>query len=245
MSEKQFDDEILMAFADGELDEERSLALERALEQDDALAERLADFLDSRALVSDALKPLINEPIPEALAAKVAEIAQASTLKTAEPPEVLAFTPKKITPTRNVSSWVLPLAASLIAVISGIAGFSIGQIGSENTGFDQSIASALDRETSGQDITLAGSRKVLNIIATFRDESGAVCREYEVKDAATNTLSISCQENGGWATRLALTLPTTEGYAPASSHETVSAYLTSINAGAPLSKEEEPAVLKR
>ncbi len=245
MSEKQFDDETLMAFADGELDEEQSLELERALEQDDALAERLAVFLDSRALVSDALKSLIDEPVPEALAAKVAAIAHGSTLKTEEPPQVLAFTPKKVTPARRVSPWVLPLAASLIAVISGIAGFSIGQIGIENTGFDQSIASALDRETSGQDITLAGSSKVLNIVATFRDESGAVCREYEVKDAATNTLSVSCQKDGSWSTRLALTQPIAEGYAPASSHETVSAYLTSVNAGPPLSKEEEQTVLKR
>lgn len=245
MSEKQFDDETLMAFADGELDEEQSLALERVLEQNDALAERLAVFLDSRTLVSDALKPLINEPVPEALAAKVATVAQGSTLKTEEPPKVLAFTPTKVNPTRRISRWALPLAASLIAVISGIAGFSVGQIGSENTDFDQNIASALDRETSGQDIALAGSSKVLNIVATFRDESGAVCREYEVKDAATNTLSVSCQENGGWSTRLALTQPIAEGYEPASSHETVSAYLTSINAGAPLSKEEEQAVLKR
>lgn len=41
---EHFDDETLMAFADGELDEATSLRLKKALESDEALAERLAVF---------------------------------------------------------------------------------------------------------------------------------------------------------------------------------------------------------
>lgn len=245
MSEKQFDDETLMAFADGELDEEQSLALEKALEQDDALAERLAVFLDSRTLVSDTLKPLIDERVPDALAAKVAAMTQGPTTTTDTTQNILSFKPKAPSPARNVRPWLLPLAASLIAVISGIAGFSLGQIGVQTTGSEQNIASALNREASGQDVALAGSNKILHIVSTFRDEAGTLCREYEVKDAARSTLTVSCQENGSWSTRLALTQATAEGYAPASAHETVGTYLTSINAGAPLSQDEEQAVLKR
>lgn len=245
MSEKQFDDETLMAFADGELDEEQSRALEKALEEDDALAERLAVFLDSRTLLSDTLKPLNDEPIPEALAAKVAAMTQEATAAKDAQQNVLAFKPKATSPARSVRPWLLPLAASLIAVISGVAGFSVGQMGGQSTGLEQNIASALDREASGKDIALAGSGNILHIVSTFRDEDGALCREYEVKEPANSTLTVSCQENGGWSTRLALTQPRVEGYAPASAHETVGAYLTSINASAPLSQKEEQAILKR
>lgn len=249
MSKNRFDDETLMAFADGELDEEQSLALEKALEQDDALAERLAVFLDSRTIVSDALKPLIDEPVPDALVAKVAAISHGSATTAGGVSNVAAFRPKAAAraPARTLNPWLLPLAASLVAVISGISGFSIGQIISENNAFEQGVASVLDREVSGQDIPLAGSGRVLHIIASFRDEAGALCREYELKDVATSTLSVSCQDQdrAGWSTRFALTQPITEGYAPASSQEVVGAYLTTINAGTPLSQEEELAALKR
>ena len=48
MTREDFDDETLMAFADGELDEATSAQLETALAADDGLAARLAVFLDTR-----------------------------------------------------------------------------------------------------------------------------------------------------------------------------------------------------
>ena len=67
MNTHYFDDETLMAFADGELDEATTLRVEAALETDEALAERLAVFLDSRIAVASAVKPLIDEPVPAAV----------------------------------------------------------------------------------------------------------------------------------------------------------------------------------
>lgn len=241
MSTEKFDDETLMAFADGELDEARSLALEQALETDEALAERLAVFLDSRRLVGDALKPLIDEPVPEALLASVRQMAEEAQRKTvAQEDNVVAFRPKPqphaAPPARR---WLMPLAASLVAVISGAVGYTVGRTGPAETRAGAEIATALDREASGKDVALGASGAMLNIVATFRDARGALCREYEVKGPASSTLTVACRQDGGWATRLALTAPKAEGYVPASSQETIDAYLASIEAGAPLSAEEE------
>lgn len=245
MIKQEFDDETLMAFADGELDEAQSQALEEALATDDALAERLAVFLDSRQLVGDALKPLIDEPVPEALLVSVrrmAEDAQRAAGKLQD--NVVAFHPRQQPVAAPAARrWLMPLAASVVAVITGVVGFSVGRMGPPAADSGAEIASALDREASGKDVALDASGKVLHVIATFRDERGDVCREYEVKEPAGRTLTIACRQQDGWTTRLALTAPTADGYVPASSQETIDAYLASIQAGAPLSAEEERTAL--
>lgn len=245
MKKQDFDDETLMAFADGELDAARSLALEEALADDDALAERLAVFLDSRQLVGDALKPLIDEPVPEALLASVRRMAEEAQQTVATPQDnVVSFRSKpqqQVQPTTR--RWLMPVAASLVAVVTGVVGFTAGRMGPSETGTGAEIAAVLDREASGRDVPLGASGAILHVVATFRDERGELCREYELKQQASSTLTVACRNDGGWATRLALTTPQAAGYVPASSQETVDAYLASIQAGAPLSAEDERAAL--
>ncbi|WP_411034478.1 anti-sigma factor family protein [Shinella sp. BYT-45] len=241
MNKRDFDDEILMAYADGELDEARSLALEEALAGDEALAERLAVFLDSRRLVAGALKPLIDEPVPEALLASVRRMAEAAAAKPED--TVIAFRPKPRQQEAAARRWLMPVAASLVAVVSGLAGFSIGRLGPAAEDSGAEIAAALNREASGRDVALGTAGTVLHVVATFRDANGDLCREYALKQPAGSTLTIACRQDGAWTTRLALTAPQAEGYVPASSQETVDAYLASIQAGAPLSAEEERKAL--
>jgi hypothetical protein len=239
MTRHDFDDETLMAFADGELDEANSLALEQALAKDEALAERLAVFLDSRRLVGDALKPLIDEPVPGALLASVRKMAEDAQRQRTPQDNVVSFRPKQPTARR----WLTPVAASLVAVVTGVIGFSLGRMDPSTPVAGAEIAAALDREASGRDVTLAASSTVLHVVASFRDERGEICREYELKQPESSTLTIACRQNGTWTTRLALTTPRADGYVPASSQETIDAYLSSIEAGAPLSPEEERAIL--
>jgi hypothetical protein len=244
MSKQEFDDETLMAFADGELDEARSLALEEALADDEALAERLAVFFDSSRLVGDALKPLIDEPVPEALTASVQRMVQEAGQKAAAPQDnIVSFParPKAAAAKPATYSWLMPIAASLVAVITGVIGFTLGRMGPSATDSGAEIAAALDREVSGRDVTLGTA--VLHVVATFRDERGELCREYRLTQPASSTQTVACRQDGAWTTRLALTTPQAEGYVPASAQETVDAYLASIQAGAPLSAEEERKAL--
>ncbi|KAA9384007.1 anti-sigma factor [Neorhizobium galegae] len=245
MNKIDFDDETLMAFADGELDAAGSLALEEALATDDALAERLAVFLDSRQLVGDAMKPLIDEPVPAALLASVGRVAEEARQQAAAARDnVVSFrqkTQQQLQPTAR--RWLMPIAASLVAVITGVVGFTVGRMGFSETGTASEIAAVLDREVSGKDVRLDVSGTVLHVVATFRDERGELCREYELKQPARSTLTVACRQDGDWETRLALTTPQADGYVPASSQETIDAYLASIHAGSPLSPEEERKAL--
>ncbi|RXT30444.1 hypothetical protein B5P46_00430 [Rhizobium leguminosarum] len=240
MSKKDFDDETLMAFADGELDETQSHALEEALASNEALCERLAVFLDSRQLVGDALKPLIDEPVPEALLASVRRMADEAR---SQPPQdnVVSFRPKQ--QQQTMRRRLVPVAASLVAIVTGVVGFALGRINPSASNSGAEIAAVLDREVSGRDVTLSSPETVLHVVASFRDERGELCREYELKQPKSSTLTVACRQNGAWATRLALTSAKADGYVPASSQETIDAYLASIQAGAPLSPEEERKVL--
>lgn len=245
MKKHKFDDETLMAYADGELDNETASRLEAALETDDALATRLAVFLDSRAAIASALTPLIHEPVPEALLTSVRRMAEkAKPIEDARERNVIAFRQKQVAPKQPLHSWLIPVAASLLAVVAGLGGFMLGR----ETGITGSDASAaltavLDREVSGSDVTLGGSDETLRVVASFRDEHGDLCREYERRHHGVSTVSIACREAGTWVTRLALSAPRAEGYTTASAQETIDAYLASIHAGAPLTPEEEREAL--
>lgn len=237
-----FDDETLMAFADGELDEATSLRLEKALESDEALAERLAVFLDTRMALAATMKPLIDEPVPDALAASVRRMVEDSksgnsdaagskivAFRRREKPEIL----------RLRQSWLAPIAASVLAVVAGAGGFVVGR-GSVGFGApaERELYAALDRQPSGRDIEL-GQSAVLRIVSSFVDGQGEFCREYELKRQQESMTTVACRMDGTWTTRLTLLSPRAEGYVPVSSQETIDAYLASIEAAPPLSAEEE------
>lgn len=246
----EFSDETLMAFADGELDAETERRLEEALAADEALAERLAIFLDSRALVASAMKPVADEPVPAALTASLqASIAAAKANANAtetgtgnQSETVVPFTPRA--PRRAVigSGWRTALAASVVGLAIGLGGFLLGQ--STSVGPDRQTAAlhaALSTVPSGADTALMGEGGTLQMIASFRDGEGHLCREYELTAARSVTTGIACHGPAGWQTRLALSNPVAEGYVPASAPETIDEFLAGIGAGVPLSAEEETA----
>ena len=74
MSHLHLSDEILMAFADGELDEPVAKAVEQAMLSDPDITKRIVGFLRSRSLARSAL---FREPVgvpPELYAAVQARI---------------------------------------------------------------------------------------------------------------------------------------------------------------------------
>lgn len=257
MNRRDFDDETLMAFADGELDAETTATIEEAMGTDDALIARVATFMESRAQASATLKPLIDEPVPDTLTLSVQKLidearqrdnapVEASELPTQE--NVIAFQPRA--PRKISSSWALPLAASLAAVIVGAGGYLAGKSGgSAADGFavaslhDPAIVRAIDATPSGNDVTVGDT--TVKLVSSFRDEAGALCREFELhRPSKSSLVSVVCRVDQQWDLRLAVAAPAAgQDYVPAGTSETVDAYLTTTQAGAPLSEAEEKKAL--
>ena len=66
-----FSDQTLSAYADGELDAATGAALEAAMATDPELARRVERQRALRARVQDAFAPVLAEPVPERLLARL------------------------------------------------------------------------------------------------------------------------------------------------------------------------------
>ncbi|EKF60490.1 putative transmembrane anti-sigma factor [Agrobacterium albertimagni AOL15] len=254
-------DEMLMAFADGELAPAEQEEIEKALAEDDELAERLAVFMDTRHELAATMKPLIDVPVPAALEASLtaaiatarqaqatpqtsSKAAEPHTIETVVPLRPRASSPSAARSTGSAisSPWGMALAASFVGIVVGLGGFLLGQsTGVAPDGANLALNEALETLPSGADRDVPATGESLHMIASFRDAEGHLCREYERKAANAVTMAVACHGPAGWQTRFALTNPVAEGYVPASTTDTLDAFLSGIGAGAPLSPEEEIA----
>ena len=62
-----YDDEILMAYVDGELDAKRSAEIAAAVEKEPALARRVEQQRALRAKISGAFAKVLDQPVPDRL----------------------------------------------------------------------------------------------------------------------------------------------------------------------------------
>jgi anti-sigma factor RsiW len=252
----EFADETLMAFADGELDDATAAAIEKAMQPD--IASRVALFLETRIQVKEALMPVLDEPVPDRLSQSVQRMIDEARRRSvpshaSEAARVVAFRARhnQAMP-RPQGSWIMPLAASLIVVAFGFGGYFFGLAiqnqphGLEVAGQDSPLSEALGQVASGEETVLAGSTDRIRAVATFRDGTGSLCREFEIDSANRSTvISVACHSDNGWAVNFAVVAPARDGgYAPASSTEALDSYLAATGAHEPLSREDEAAALR-
>lgn len=252
MKNQPYTDEVLMAYADGELDVATARGVEAAMAEDERLAERVALFADTRRSTKDALAPMLKEPVPARLEASVRDMLARSAAGTADADSnVVAFRPSAKPSFAERLLNELPLAAS-IAIIAGAIGYYLGQPGGAPStnltvaSVDQpAIVQALGTVRSGETANLDGNGR-FRAIASYRDNAGSLCREFEFdKNREAAVVAVACNANGSWDVRFAVaTSQSAEGYAPASSLEALDAFLQATGAGQPLPPDEEDAALK-
>ena len=113
---RRFDDETLVAFVDGELDDVTADEVARAIRSDTDLAKRVRIFADSGVLVRAAFADVIDEPVPDRL-----------LLAARGTPASMNVVPlRKRT---VIARWIaLPIAASVAALMIGAgAGYWAGR----------------------------------------------------------------------------------------------------------------------
>jgi len=256
MMSKKFSDEMLMRFADGELDAEEMAVVEKAMESDDDLVERVAMFIETKAAAQAAFGAMLEEPVPPALKATIEGMVAAKKADAARGRDqqstvvMMGVRPAAARP--QARQWTMPMAASIAAAVVGaLAGYWAGSGDDKRpTGLsvagvvDSRLAEALGTTPAGQ-AALLGPDSNFRAIATFRNAESEVCREFEIERAdISKVISVACHAGDGWQVSFAVAGPAdADGYAPASSTEALDAYLLAIEAGEPLTSEEEGAAL--
>lgn len=231
---RPFDDEELMAFADGALEEPRFSELAAAIETDPALAERLELIVAGGRAVKAVFSPLAELPIPARLTAGVEA--------------AVAGHEGKVVRFGRRAPILLPMAAAaaIAALAVGpIAYFAGGTREAPLVAIGQPLAPALTAELarlpSGAETRLGAA--VIRPIATFTDAQSTLCREFEL-DGKLTTVAVACRSGTEWRVAIAIDAPPAgDGFAPASSLAALDAFLQSIEAGPPLLPAAEAEAL--
>lgn len=245
MTADEFSDEILMAFADGELGPEDAVRVEAAIAADPALARRAALFTGTRDVLARAAAARPETAVPDALMAQVRETLATARSEAAE---------SKVLQLRRPAAPIRPMAiAASLALAVGLAGGLWIGLSSGSGGAPEGLRiaaldapgmrAALDRVPSGDRQAVEGGE--IEMIASFRNADGELCREFEYDgpDRAT-VVSVACRSGNNWHPRFAIVAGAADsGYAPASSLATLDAYLTAIGAGVPMAADAEQEAL--
>jgi anti-sigma factor RsiW len=241
MSQLHLSDEILMAFADGELDEPVAAAVAKAMAEDPGLARRVVDFQQSRRLTRSAFSSTLAPDVPPALYAAVSAQVKAFEAGNAVDDTVTEFklrTPAAARSGRTYPSFMKMALAASVAALAVAAGYFAGQReASGSNGLiaqleSPSVRHALSTAASGQDVELPTGR--LRVISSYRLANGSLCREFKLQGAAGAANAIACRR-GEWNVDFAAAKPAgSADYIPSDGADPVSAYLQSVNAGDPL-----------
>ena len=175
-------DEMLMAYADGELDPLSVKRVERAMAADADVARAVAAHRALRAKVGAAFAPVADAPVPGALAALL-------TTNVVPMPQRVA-----VAPTRR---WLngLAIAATLIAGVALGTQWPMTAAGPVAIADGRMVAAG--PLAAALDTQLASAAGDTRIVASFRSEGGSYCRVFE--GAALG--GIACRDRGAWQLR--------------------------------------------
>ncbi|OHC93095.1 MAG: hypothetical protein A3H25_13930 [Sphingomonadales bacterium RIFCSPLOWO2_12_FULL_63_15] len=176
------DREMLMAYADGELDAMSAKRMEKAMVAQPELAEQVAAHRALRATLANHFAPVIDAPLPERLMTLLDD----------------TVVPFRVAPQRLFSFQVKSLAAIAAALVIGLM---LGQtipfgvsapVGSQEGRLvaQGDLVRALDTQLASTQSGDAPTRVGL----TFRDREGQVCRTFD--GAALS--GIACHVAGTW-----------------------------------------------
>lgn len=204
-------DEMLMAYADGALDESERRKVEAIVAADTELQRRLMPYQVTRTALQSLISEALTSPVPDRLVATVmtAPIGNGLALQQHAPRAEPFFTRLRaaLFPEMPAFAGAMALAASVAAIASlGFMGARLMQqatSGTPNLAINEGEALAtgplklaLDTTPSMQDFEQGSVR--VRPVQTFRDVAGNICRQYTMARTGVDEVSgFACRKNSG------------------------------------------------
>lgn len=226
------DFELIMAYADGEAGPEETARAEALLAEQPQAREALARLRAVDGQVKASLDSVLEAPVPERLN-------RAARAQTPTRGRVLRF------PTNPAPShWAM--AASLVLALGAVFLWTAGS-GPNTEAMQTFVYQTLEQTPSGEGRKHSDNGWQVMPLASYRTADGRLCREYAGRTGDDTLSGLACRSTEGqWQTLVSRTQPPAEGYQPASGpSQKVEAVLRGLEAGDPLSAEEEAALLSR
>ncbi|MBB6092678.1 hypothetical protein HNQ60_001556 [Povalibacter uvarum] len=187
----KFSDEILMAYADGELDAATRTAIEEAMANDPRIAQAIERHRSLGRDLRSAFDPMLDEPMPEKL------VIAATTAPATKPADVVSIDGAR-RPIKRSWSWPEwgAMAASLligIVITRLVTSTDDNVVARDGHMFAAgTLANALDQQASG-----ASSESGVHVAITYRAKSGDYCRTFTMAEPA-EVAGIACRQGDQW-----------------------------------------------
>jgi hypothetical protein len=241
-------DDILMAFADGELDETTRQMVEAAERDDPEVRRLLTAHRQLRARLQSAFAATLDEPVPERLLAAVLKPAApaANVIRLADQRAARSGAARRI----SISAWPAfgSLAASILVGLGLGFGLWHGPDQLLKTSSDGSMV-AVGTLAKALSTELAAERapdRVATIGLSFLAKSGAYCRTFSLSSGQAGT-GMACRDGEQW--RIHLLAPAANDGSAGSEYRTAGSngspqlrsLIESEIQGEPLTREGEEA----
>jgi len=190
-------DEVLMAYADGEVEDATRRLVEKAMLEDPDVAARVARHRALRAAVSGAFSSVIDEPIPERL------LAAAGKARVPRRDNVVSLVPTRAakSPERPPSWRPYALAASvLLGVAIGYILWHDSSLLTAGANGGWVARGALSRALSDQLAADHPAGSVAAIGLSYRTKSGEYCRTFSL--TRDGTAGVACREDEAWQVKV-------------------------------------------
>jgi hypothetical protein len=229
-------DDVLMAYARGQLDDQERGEIERAMRADPAVAARVARHRALRAHAYQVYGAVLNDPPPpRPVAATTGKVVQLDAVRAARqqtvppPPSRTPWTWRK---------WTVLAAALAIGALEGVFAFSLMQGEPGLAAVDGKagalvaqgeLAKALSRQ-------LAGGESAVRIGLSFLGKNGNYCRSFAFGGAA----GLACRNGARWHIA-ALAETAADNETPKPVRDVIAERIS----GAPLDAQAERAALQQ
>jgi len=201
---KSFSDEILMAYADGELDEVTRRAVEEAMRKDAALARRVAQHKAMRNDVFAAFAPVAEEAVPPRLAQPLRQATVVSLDSVRARREAEQQAARKASRGRRWSwpEWGALAAMLMVGVMAGHYGVGMLPVDQgETVASRDGVLVAQGRLATALDQQLAGSGGPVRIGTSFLAQDNSYCRSFTTSQDLSG---LACKQGGAWKVQLAM-----------------------------------------
>lgn len=244
MTDRNWTDEQLSAFLDGELSAPDIDALSQDIGRNSQLAARMERMGSANAAYVEAIGRIDHAPMSEALK---------TAIETPPTAKVIAFRPRGFT---AFLSEHRAIAASLLCAVAVWGAMSTLSRGSSSDPFapgadgvivaNSPLYQVLESAPTGQASTIGGATAVPRL--TFAADDGAFCRQFDIATKDGASAAIACREESGWRTQVvAYGLPKPTGEfqtASAARSPALESFLDGRMSGAPMNAEEEASLLQ-
>lgn len=262
-------DELLMAYADGELTPDEAKALEQLLTQDPMLRVRLEPFVETRMRLAYVFEPALHEPVPDRLIAAIAKASAAPAVREPAKPSLYQRLRESVS---NLAETLAPggrmtpafaIGAIALLLTSTAIGWAVGrftapsgliQVAGSELLASGKLARALEtrrsRVAAASETT--GDMSIMPVLS-FRTQAGGICREYRItgEGSGPNFAGLACRTGEGqWRLALHVETPSTPQssgpYHTATSVKVpaIDALAETIIAGDAFGRDEEAVLLE-